>query len=51
MKSISDKVRCEVENVVATVKTREHDAIFSAMDDLVFLEMALSLRSVANLDT
>ena len=41
-------VKSEVENVVATVETKVHEAIFSAMDTLVVLRMELAMRSVGS---
>ena len=43
-KIISDKVSCEVENA-ATLEARVHDAILSAIDNLVDPKMKLAMRS------
>ena len=45
-KSISDKDRGDVENVVATVETRVHEAIIYAMDNLVVPGVELAMKSV-----
>ena len=37
----SDKVPCKVDNVVATVKTRVQDAIFSAVENLVLFSQQI----------
>ena len=39
-------MRSEVENIVATVNFRVHDAIWSAMDDLIIYRMELAKRSI-----
>ena len=44
-KNICDKVRIEVENTVAIVETRVHEAIFSALDKLVVPRMELAMGS------
>ena len=41
-----DKVKSEVKDAVATVETRVHEAILSAMDNLVAGRMELAMRSV-----
>ena len=46
--SYSARVRSDVENVVATVEIRVHDAILSAIDNLVIAKMELAMRSVKN---
>ena len=43
-RNISDKVGIEVENAVATVETRVHEAILSAMDNFVVARMELTMR-------
>ena len=45
-KNISDKLKNEVENVVATVESRADEAILYAMDDLVMSRMELAMRPV-----
>ena len=45
-KSISEKVRIEVEIVVATVETALHEAILSAMDNFVYPRRELATISV-----
>ena len=47
-KKISDSVRSEVENVVATVETRICEAILSVLDNLVVPRMELAMRSVSS---
>ena len=44
-RSISNKVRCDVESDAAIVETKVHDATSSAMATLVFLRMELAMRS------
>ena len=41
-KSISNKVRCEVDSVV---ETRVHNSILSAMDNFVIPKMEVAMRS------
>ena len=43
---ISDKVGSEIKTAVASVETKAHNAIFSAMDIFVDLRMELAMRSV-----
>ena len=45
-RSITNKVLNEVDNVVATVETRVHDAILSAMEGLVLPRVELAMKSV-----
>ena len=44
-KNMCDKVRCEVDNVSAAVKSRGDEAILSAMDSSVVLKFQLAMRS------
>ena len=43
-KSITNKVRCEVESSVTTVETTVHTAIVSGMDNLVIPRMEIAMR-------
>ena len=45
-KGIFDRMRCEVENVFATIETRVHYSILSAMDNSILLIMELAMMSV-----
>ena len=44
-RKISDKVRCELENVEATVEIRVHAANFFAKDVFVILRVELEMKS------
>ena len=44
-KSISDRAKSDVENFVAMIETRVHDAILCAMDNLVIPRLELAMKS------
>ena len=45
-KNLIDRLSSEVDNPVATVDTRIHDAILAAMDELILSRVKLGLKSV-----
>ena len=45
-RSITDRVCCEVDNMVVTVDTRVHDAILASMDCLIISRVDLAMKSV-----
>ena len=45
-RSLTNKVLSDVDNVVATVATKLHDAILAAMDSLVVPRVELAMKSV-----
>ena len=46
-RSITDIMYCEVDNNVGTVKTRVHEAIVAAVDNLVIPRVELAIKSVS----
>ena len=45
-RSITDRVRCEVDSVMSTVETRLDDAILIAMENLVILSEEIAMKPV-----
>ena len=45
-RTLTNKVLSEVDNVVATVATKIHDAILAAMDSFVISRVELAMKSV-----
>ena len=44
-RSITDRVRCELDNLGGTDETRVYDVDFTAMDSLVTLKVELVIRN------
>ena len=45
-KNITDKIRKEVDHAVMAVENRVHDAILTAMDNVVILLVEMAVRSI-----